>query len=69
MPYFKDEAALKKTMGDAVALTNYLRDYIWSIGIDRMRNAGTPEAPVPMPVPPQQQPVTPRPATLETRLR
>lgn len=69
LPYFKDEAALKKTMGDAVALTNYLRDYIWSVGIDRMRNAGTPEAPSPMPLPQQQQPVAPRPATLETRLQ
>ncbi len=70
MPYFQDEAALKKTMGDAVALTNYLRDYIWSIGIERMRNAGTPpEATSPMPLPQQQPPVAPRPAALETRLR
>ena len=26
-------------MGDAVALTEYLRDYIWSIGIMQMRSA------------------------------
>ena len=26
-------------MGDAVALTNYLRDYIWSIGMTQMRAA------------------------------
>ena len=26
-------------MGDAVALTDYLRDYIWSIGITQMRAA------------------------------
>ena len=69
LPYFQDEAALKKTMGDAVALTGYLRDYLWSIGIDRMRNAGSSEAPAPMPLPQQQPPVPPRPATLETRLR
>jgi cytochrome c2 len=39
MPYFQDEASLRKTMGDAVALTNFLRDYIWSIGIDSVRPA------------------------------
>jgi len=40
LPYFKgDEAQLRKTMGDAVSLTNYLRDYIWSIGQTQMRNA------------------------------
>ena len=69
LPYFQDEAALKKTMGDAVALTGYLRDYIWSVGIDRMRNAGAQDAPVPMPLPQQQPPAPPPPATLETRLR
>ena len=69
LPYFENEAALKKTMGDAVALTNYLRDYIWSIGIDRMRSAGANES-APQRVPQQPQPVTPpAPATLETRLR
>lgn len=69
LPYFENEAALKKTMGDAVALTNYLRDYIWSIGIDEMRSAGADE-PVPQRVPQQTQPTTPQPApTLETRLR
>ncbi|HEY0372504.1 MAG TPA: c-type cytochrome [Thermoanaerobaculia bacterium] len=69
LPYFENETALKKTMGDAVALTNYLRDYIWSIGIDRMRSAGANESP-PQRVPQQPQPVTPpAPATLETRLR
>lgn len=57
-PYFESDEALRKTMGDAVALTNYMRDYIWSIGIDRMRNAGaTPNAPVV--VPQQSQPITP----------
>lgn len=39
MPYFNDEKELKRTMGDAVALTEYLRDYIWSIGIMQMRAA------------------------------
>ena len=73
MPYFENEAALKKTMADAVALTNYLRDYIWSIGIDRMRSAGTvtPTGPMlrPTPTQPQQPTTPPAPATLETRLR
>ena len=69
LPYFQDEAALKKTMGDAVALTNYMRDYIWSIGIDRMRSAGAGDS-TPQRVPQQPQPTTPpAPATLETRLR
>src|SRR5438445_6627376 len=40
LPYFKnDEKELRRTMGDAVALTEYLRDYIWSIGITEMRAA------------------------------
>ncbi len=59
LPYFQDEATLKKTMADAVALTNYLRDYIWSIGVDRMRPAGPEMVPL---IPNQQAPVTP-PAT------
>ena len=59
LPYFQDEAALQKTMGDAVALTNYLRDYIWSIGVDRMRPAGVETVPL---IPNQQAPSTP-PAT------
>lgn len=59
LPYFQDEAALKKTMADAVALTNYMRDYIWSIGVDRMRPAGAETVPL---IPNQPAPVTP-PAT------
>jgi cytochrome c2 len=40
LPYFgNDEKKLKRTMGDAVQLTEYLRDYIWSIGITQMRTA------------------------------
>ncbi|PYQ27490.1 MAG: hypothetical protein DMF56_20275 [Acidobacteria bacterium] len=55
LPYFESEEALRKTMSDAVALTNYLRDYIWSIGINQMRSAGAgPESPAP-----QQQPTSP----------
>ena len=45
LPYFNnDPKELKRTMGDAVALTEYLRDYIWSIGITQMR-AAAPEGP------------------------
>lgn len=41
LPYFNnDEKKLRATMSDSVALTNYLRDYIWSIGITQMRAAG-----------------------------
>ncbi|HXI14138.1 MAG TPA: hypothetical protein VNM92_16055 [Thermoanaerobaculia bacterium] len=39
LPYFRDEAELTKTMSDAVALTNYLRDYIWTLGPSQMRTA------------------------------
>jgi cytochrome c2 len=70
LPYFESETELKKTMGDAVALTNYMRDYIWSIGIDRMRSAGTSPGIPPRPAPAQPPPTTPpAPATLETRLQ
>jgi len=54
LPQFRNEEELRKTMGDAVALTNYLRDYIWAIGIERMRPAG---AGVPTPL--NTQPTTP----------
>jgi mono/diheme cytochrome c family protein len=40
LPYFGgNQEALRKTMGDAVALTNFLRDYIWSVGLEQMRSA------------------------------
>lgn len=45
LPYFKNEADLKRTMGDPVALTEYLRDYIWSIGITQIRAAAPNQAP------------------------
>jgi mono/diheme cytochrome c family protein len=53
LPLFNnDEKELKRTMGDAVALTNYLRDYIWSIGITDMPSAaaseGIPSTTVPL---------------------
>lgn len=64
LPYFENEAALEKTMGDAVALTGYLRDYIWSIGVDRMRNA---EEDSPFTTVPQQtQPSTPPQPAVQT---
>jgi cytochrome c2 len=65
LPYFgNDPEALRRTMSDAVALTNYLRDYIWSIGITEMRTA-RPEAQPPVMTAPQQ-PVTPPIPTLQT---
>jgi mono/diheme cytochrome c family protein/cbb3-type cytochrome oxidase cytochrome c subunit len=54
LPYFgNNDAELKRTMADAVALTGYLRDYIWSIGIKEMRSAapGEPVAPGVAPIP------------------
>jgi cytochrome c2 len=46
LPYFNnDPKELKRTMGDAVALTDYLRDYIWSLGITQMRAAAPNEGP------------------------
>jgi mono/diheme cytochrome c family protein len=56
LPYFhNDEKELRRTMSDAVALTGYLRDYIWSIGITQMRPAGEGGVTVaPLPVTPVQ---------------
>jgi cytochrome c2 len=59
-PFFKDDDELRQTMSDAVALTGYLRDYIWSIGGTEMR-IPRPDAGAPMQLLPQQ-PTTP-PAT------
>ncbi|HYO76510.1 MAG TPA: c-type cytochrome [Thermoanaerobaculia bacterium] len=61
-PHFESDEAMNKTMADAVALTNYLRDYIWSIGIDRMR-APAVEGMPPFPLIPQQQTPNTPPAT------
>jgi len=57
LPYFKNEQELKKSMSDAVALTGYLRDYIWSIGITQMR-AAAPGGEAP-PVTTQERPSMP----------
>jgi cytochrome c2 len=47
LPLFGNDAKeLKRSMGDVVALTDYLRDYIWSIGITQMRSAA-PDSNVP----------------------
>ncbi|MGZ8711008.1 MAG: c-type cytochrome, partial [Thermoanaerobaculia bacterium] len=65
LPLFQSEEDLRKTMSDAVALTNYLRDYIWSVGITNMREA-RPEIDVPLMTVPQQQPQTPPPSPVQT---
>ncbi|HVS30291.1 MAG TPA: c-type cytochrome [Thermoanaerobaculia bacterium] len=68
LPYFRGEDELRETMADAVALTGYMRDYIWSIGGTEMITA-RPDSALPAP---QEMPRTP-PATpvqtgvLETR--
>lgn len=65
LPLFNNDGqALNRTMADAVALTNYLRDYIWSIGITEMRTARPESQPPVMTVP--QQPVTPPIPSLQT---
>jgi mono/diheme cytochrome c family protein len=69
LPLFgNDEKELKRTMGDAVALTEYLRDYIWSIGITTMRAAAPGgEAPAAGGTQPSL-PAAPAPAMKSTRL-
>ncbi len=59
LPYFKDEKELKRTMGDAVALTEYLRDYIWSIGLTQIRAAAPNQPPVMIAAPPPLPPPAP----------
>jgi len=60
LPLFNnDEKELRRTMADAVALTEYLRDYIWSIGITQMRSA-SPSGQAPMVLTPAI-PATPTP--------
>jgi cytochrome c2 len=68
LPLFRnDEKELKRTMGDAVALTDYLRDYIWSIGITQMR-AASPGGEVPAIATPQPSlPPATAPAAKSTR--
>jgi cytochrome c2 len=52
LPLFNnDEKELRRSMGDAVALTDYLRDYIWSIGITQMRAARPEGQPQTLPLP------------------
>jgi len=65
LPYFHSDEELRKTMADAVALTNYLRDYIWSIGVERMRPAGVTQ-PAPSLTAPSTPPA-PTPADVERR--
>lgn len=61
LPLFNnDDKELKRTMSDAVALTEYLRDYIWSIGVTQMR-AASPSGDAPMLLQPAI-PATPTPA-------
>jgi cytochrome c2 len=72
LPYFNnDESQLRQTMADAVALSDYLRDYIWSIGLTQMRAAGPGlQAPMtPSPQAPTLPPPTPAVKTgaLETK--
>src|SRR5437763_4762996 len=68
LPLFNgNEKELKRTMTDAVALTEYLRDYIWSIGITQMRAASpTGESPA-MAMPQPSLPPATAPAAKSTR--
>jgi mono/diheme cytochrome c family protein/cbb3-type cytochrome oxidase cytochrome c subunit len=68
LPLFNgDEKELKRTMGDAVALTDYLRDYIWSIGITQMRTAAPGEAVPAIAMPQPSLPPPTAPALKSTR--
>ena len=64
LPYVKNEDDLRAAMKDAAALTEYLRDYIWSIGIPGMRPPQPLNAPPMMTLP--QQPNTPPPTPVQT---
>jgi mono/diheme cytochrome c family protein len=67
LPLFNnDEKELRRTMGDAVALTKYLRDYIWSIGSTQMRAARPDGSAVPQQALPQT-PAAPTPAMQSVR--
>ncbi|HET7435765.1 MAG TPA: c-type cytochrome [Thermoanaerobaculia bacterium] len=70
-PYFASDEELRKTMSDAVRLTDYLRDYIWSIGVDQMR-AARPDSEAPTGHPgsllPNQPSTPPLPSTVQGRL-
>ena len=68
LPLFNNDAKeLKRTMGDAVALTDYLRDYIWSIGITQMRTAAPGEAVPAIAMPQPSLPPPTAPALKSTR--
>jgi hypothetical protein len=54
-------------MGDAVALTDYLRDYIWSIGITQMRTAAPGDAAPAIAMPQPSLPPATAPALKSTR--
>jgi hypothetical protein len=68
LPYFRSEEELRKTMADAVALTGYMRDYIWSIGgTDMITARPDPGLPAPQEIP-RTPPATPvQTGALETR--
>ncbi len=70
LPMFgNDEKQMKASMGDAVALSEFLRDYIWSIGVEQMR-AAAPNGQAPafrLPQPPSLPQVTPAKSTRNDR--
>jgi cytochrome c2 len=69
LPFFRDETELRKTMGDAVALTDFMRDYIWSIGGTELRTPRPGGAPLNVPqMTPNTPPATPvQTGNIETR--
>ena len=70
LPMFGNDAKqMNASMGDAVALTEFLRDYIWSIGVEQMRAAApNGEAPaIRLPQPPSLPQVTPAKSTRNDR--
>ncbi|HUF16854.1 MAG TPA: c-type cytochrome [Thermoanaerobaculia bacterium] len=67
MQYYASEEELVASLEDVEELTNYLRDYIWTIGPAEMRMARpTTPAEVPRDRPPAQRPAVPDVPSLQT---
>lgn len=64
LPQFGSEEAMRGSLGDPVAVSNYLRDYIWSIGSTEFRLARPTPSMVPLPAQPSPRPAVTAPLTL-----
>jgi len=64
LPQFGSEEAMRAAMSDAVAVSNYLRDYIWSIGSTEFRLARPAPPLTPIPQQPSPRPLITAPLKL-----